>query len=316
MRTLPNIKSLKHHFDKTRGEYESSCSKRPKTSDTSTDRRCHYCNKIGHLKRHCSLLRNNNKSEGTTRPRVSVDKPGDKPLGIQCSYCHKLGHSESTCFTKQREEKLKHFKDPKLQTKSINICSPSNDSLIEICLGGYNLQALIDSGSECSLIKKGIADCLPDKKEISFTRLTGIGSTPCFSFRKMTTFAEFDGFHTEITFVIVDSHLLPHDVILGREIVKIPGLIFTLNSNGAKIVRDTNVNICLTQTTNVGFDDINTDLIQQCDIDRLRFILKKYETNFASGNSRSTVNTGKMQIKLKNPDKIVQRHAYQLAPSE
>lgn len=122
-----------------------------------------------------------------------------------------------------------------MQIKSVNICSSSEESMIELQIGGYNLKGLIDGGSECSLIKKEIVDSLPDKKDISFTRLTGIDFVPCFSLRKMTSYVEFDGFHTEITFVIIDSHLLPYDVILGREVFKTPGLVFTLSSDGAKI---------------------------------------------------------------------------------
>lgn len=91
----------------------------------------------------------------------------------------------------------------------------------------------------------------------------------------MTTYADFDGFHTEITFVIVDSHLLPHDVILGREIFKTPGLVFTLNSDCAKIVCDASVNMCYTLNTKTELDKIYTDLTKQSDIDKLRFVLKK-----------------------------------------
>lgn len=254
----------KRSFDTTRRESEPLHPKRPKPNEKPSDRRCHYCHKIGHLKRHCLLLRNNNKVESNVRPQMSVDKTVDKPN--VCAYCHKPGHSESTCFTKQRDEKSKEFKDPKLQTKSVNVCSPSNDSLITLHLGGYNLQALIDSGSECSLIKKEIADTLPDKKEFSFTRLNGIGPVPSYSLSKMNSYVEFDGLHTEVTFVIADSNLLPYDVILGRDVFKIPGLVFTLDSNGAKITRDASVNICETQKELAEFDKINTDLVDQCDI--------------------------------------------------
>lgn len=311
--TYSNIR--KRPFDKSRSESEPFHTKKPKPNEKPGDRRCHYCNKVGHLKRHCLLLRNNSKSSGNNvRPQESVDKTANKPS--QCSYCHKSGHSESTCFTKQRDEKSKDFKDPKSQTKLVNVCSPSNDSLIELRVGGYNLQALIDSGSECSLIKQEIADSLPDKKEFSFTRLTGIGSVPCYSFCKMTSFVEFEGLHTEVTFVITKSDLLPYDVILGRDVFKTPGLVFTLNSKGAKITRDASVNICETQKEFTEFENINTDLVDQCDIDRLKSILEKHKNNFANGNSTSTVNTGTMQIKLKNPDKTVQRSPYRLAPSE
>lgn len=110
------------------------------------------------------------------------------------------------------------------------------------------------------------------KKEISFTRLTSIGSVPCFSFHKITTYAEFDGFHTEITFVIVDSKLLSHDVILGRVVFKTPGLIFTLNSDGAKIIRDASVNMCHALNKNTEIDQINTDLNNPSDVDRLKSI--------------------------------------------
>lgn len=260
------------------------------------------------------MLLRNKKNRDSDVPRIPTDKPTDKPT--QCLYCHKPGHSESTCFSKQRDEKQKQFKDSKLSSKSVNVCSTSNDSMIELRVGDFKLQALIDSGSECSLIKKEIADSLPDKKEISFTRLTGIGSVPCFSLQKMTSNVKFDGLHVEVTFVIVDSHLLPYDIILGREIFKTPGLVFTLNNDGARVTRDISVNMCAAQNKTADFENIKTDLTDQCDIDRLKSILMKHENNFASGNSNSVVRTGKMQIKLKNPDKIVQRHPYWLAPSE
>lgn len=74
----------------------------------------------------------------------------------------------------------------------------------------------MDSGSDCSLVRKNIADALTGTRDFIFTRLTGIGSNTTFSFSRISSLIKVNDIHVEVTLVIVDSHILPHDVIIVR----------------------------------------------------------------------------------------------------
>lgn len=123
-----------------------------------------------------------------------------------------------------------------------------------------------------------------------------------------------NGVHVEVSFVIVDSHILPHDVIVGRDVFTRPGLSLIINNKGIRVIRDVLADVCLLQSTDI--NTIDTDLADSADMSRLQKLIAEFSVNFVKGNSETVVNTGEMEIRLKNPNKIVQRHPYRLAPAE
>lgn len=63
-------------------------------------------------------------------------------------------------------------------------------------------------------------------------------------------------------------------------------------------------------------DHINNDSITTEENEALKKLLTKYECIFVKGYGKTRVTTGKLIIRLKNSDKIVQRRPYRMAPIE
>ncbi|KAL0878503.1 hypothetical protein ABMA27_003597 [Loxostege sticticalis] len=64
------------------------------------------------------------------------------------------------------------------------------------------------------------------------------------------------------------------------------------------------------------FDNLNHDLTDQSQIDQLLTLLNKFCDLFTRGFAKSRVNTGTLEIRLKNKDKFVERRPYRLSPVE
>ncbi|KAL0894307.1 hypothetical protein ABMA27_014304 [Loxostege sticticalis] len=64
------------------------------------------------------------------------------------------------------------------------------------------------------------------------------------------------------------------------------------------------------------FDNLNHDLTDQSQIDQLLTLLNKFSDLFTRGFAKSRVNTGTLEIRLKNKDKFVERRPYRLSPVE
>ncbi|KAL0821689.1 hypothetical protein ABMA28_005121 [Loxostege sticticalis] len=63
-------------------------------------------------------------------------------------------------------------------------------------------------------------------------------------------------------------------------------------------------------------NDEHCDLTDDSEIAQLRLLLNKYEHLFIRGYPKTRVNTGELEIRLKNPDKYVERRPYRLSPVE
>ncbi|KAL0883537.1 hypothetical protein ABMA27_015691 [Loxostege sticticalis] len=63
-------------------------------------------------------------------------------------------------------------------------------------------------------------------------------------------------------------------------------------------------------------NDEHCDLTDDNEIAQLRLLLNKYEHLFIRGYPKTRVNTGELEIRLKNPDKYVERRPYRLSPVE
>lgn len=64
------------------------------------------------------------------------------------------------------------------------------------------------------------------------------------------------------------------------------------------------------------FEKLDCDLTNPEELDQLRTLLAKYEHLFIRGYPNTRVNTGELEIRLKNADKYVERRPYRLSPVE
>lgn len=103
-------------------------------------------------------------------------------------------------------------------------------------------------------------------------------------------------------------------IIIGRDILN-SGVRVELDNNNLTITAIEKINTCQAQESKINFNMIDTDLTGN---DRLRLteILNKYTDYFIKGIPKRRVQTGKMEIKLQDPQKVVTRSPYRLAPAE
>lgn len=95
--------------------------------------RCFNCNDKGHKSAQCPKRRNNSQNSSYS----STSK-------IVCSFCHKIGHYERDC-----RKKLK------VKPKAVNIISNRWVNLYfkTVIINNVTFEGLVDTGSECSLIR-------------------------------------------------------------------------------------------------------------------------------------------------------------------
>lgn len=274
---------------------------------------CFVCGKQGHRARWCNqnaIARTRTEQHQQPIPSTSESMDANKnkeKKRKECTYCFMTGHTYETCFKRLNAE------------KNINLCQVKNHDImkngISIVIGNKHFQAIFDSGADCSLVRESIALSLPGSKTNKTTYLKGIGPVPVMSFSQITSVCYINGMHLELDLHIVLDHELPADILIGRDILNIPGLKVTLSHSGIMMTREEH-HKAAANIWQLSSRSINTDIKNKEEIERLMSLLKKYEDYFREGISGSRIATGELSIRLKNPDKIVNRRPYRLTPVE
>ncbi|CAF4951779.1 unnamed protein product [Pieris macdunnoughi] len=310
--SLPKLVSVLKTFRKRKIENRESKYdvKKSRVTLSSKDQVvCFTCKKTGHLSRDCpernpsktnvisSRFSNNDSSFRGTLNNTKV---------IECDYCHRKGHLEKNCYRRQNGER-------NAPIKSINCCSSIKRSTTKVIIGTKQYNCLFDTGADCSLIRKSIAGSIPGKRKQVDVQFMGIGGQKVISKQSITTMVEIDNVTLELAFYVVGDSETQFDILIGYNLLKIPGLTVTLSENDISINRKFIVNECSNLTPPI---EIDTDLTNQSQINEIFYIINEFKDNFTSGNHVSRVTTGELKIRLKNPDKIVQRRPYRLSPVE
>jgi len=154
------------------------------TEVTPGSRRCHSCGASDHLFANCPT----------------------KSKGVKCFECREYGHYAGQCPKKSSAKKdscdVSHF--------------PSRKYYKEIKVNGQASTALIDTGSDLSLIRADqyikLGTPKLKYKEIKFC---GVGSDENKTLGEFCSDVEIDGNHYNITFHVVSDTLTKHSIIIG-----------------------------------------------------------------------------------------------------
>ncbi|GBM41058.1 hypothetical protein AVEN_180961-1 [Araneus ventricosus] len=158
--------------------------------------KCFNCSKFGHISKDCLI---------------------PKPL-ITCRVCNKTGHIAKNCVVKT----INHSNDKILSFRQVGENSEESNSYLEKAkLNNFDpVQALIDTGSSCGLLKTSVAQKLKLKPEPTVNEIYGFGNQkmPALtSMGRITADIEVDNVKGEgIRIYVVPDETQPVDLIIGR----------------------------------------------------------------------------------------------------
>lgn len=188
--SVPELISVASSIRKRPSQHNSNQTlhKRARLSlDNRTTITCSFCKKTGHTFNNCrSRLFSQTVEKNAPTPASGTPKPS----GVKhCSFCSKPGHTFETCF--RREKQI-----------SSNVNSVITDktclNTMKIQIGNLLLNAIFDSGAECSILRESVASKIPGRRSQSVKYLRGIGPFPVISTSALTAVCVIDSINVEI----------------------------------------------------------------------------------------------------------------------
>lgn len=178
------------------------------------------------------------------------------------------------------------------------------------------INSLIDTGANCSVIKESIAKNLGCHFSPYYLYLRGIGIGGLQVFAKIKIPVKFEDFCIRLdVFVVKDSDFC-YDLLIGRNAIQHPDLEIVTNHLGSRLVRK---HITTSGSDiNIIWDDPSSELSSKIShLDNvtqgsISAIFLKYPSVL---NSNGHVKTGELVIKLKR-DEVIYYRPYRLAPIE
>ncbi|XP_037875869.1 uncharacterized protein LOC119630446 [Bombyx mori] len=290
------------------GSNKLSTNKRPRfLNSTSSNSSYHICKRTNHTTNECyykmvTESKPEQRNKTTTETTKEVTSYQNDKTTI-CSFCKIPGHSFETCFKRERA-----------LTSNVNYVAGSKLAPIQVKFGSKSFQAIFDSGAECSLMRESVAAQIPGKRLQTADYLKGIGQFPVLSIATLVTVGVIDNINVELQFHIVADYEMTTDILVGMNLINNTNLTMTITSGGTRLARQPHVN--QVQCINPIFDKLDCDLTNEEDIAKLRTLLNKYQHLFIRGYPTTRVKTGELEIRLKNPNKYVERRPYRLSPIE
>ncbi|CAK1589644.1 unnamed protein product [Parnassius mnemosyne] len=273
--------------------------KRPRLSNNSNAHAlsfCHICKRKNHSADECRF-------KPTALNQEQYSKRGESNSKPTCTFCQKLGHTYDQCFKRDRS-----------LTSNINHIEGTKLAPLTIRIGVKILRAVFDSGAECSFIRESVAAALPGQRVQTANYLRGIGRFPVLSLTSLLTICVIDDISVEIQFYVLADCEMSTDILVGMNLIKGTNLSVIVKSSKTKLVHQGLINHITTNSPIFG--KLDCDLSDPEEIKQLRILLNKYEHLFIRGYPKTRVNTGMLEIRLKNPDKYVERRPYRLSPVE
>jgi hypothetical protein len=273
--------------------------KRPRLPDKLF---CQVCKKPGHDTRDCRY-RDKNENPQPRHPDNKTVPQKDMSNKPTCTFCARIGHTYETCFKRERAV-----------VSNVNCVGVPKLNSMPVVIGKLKLHAIFDSGAECSVMRESVAAKLPGKRVDVVNYLSGIGQFKVVSLSTLTTVCEIDNLRIELQFHVVPDYELSSDILIGMNLIENTNLSVVVDSRGAKLVHQPVIYHMRSQSEK--FDNIDCDLTNGEQINELKILLNKFDHLFIHGYPITRVNTGELEIRLKDPNKCVERRPYRLSPVE
>ncbi|GBP79293.1 Retrovirus-related Pol polyprotein from transposon 17.6 [Eumeta japonica] len=231
---------------------------------------------------------------------------------ITCFHCRELGHYASSCPRRGAGNNAGAVTSKTTTSKRVDLCvvtAPAGT----LRHSGEQFYFRYDSGAECSLIKESIASKFCGKRINQTVSMTGIGQTSVISTFQVLAVVEIDDISIEVCFHVLPDYNLQHDILIGYDILS-HGLTVQISSSRINFFRQSLIESCYIDRE-IDFSNINTDLPLESR-NELIALLKSFEKYFSSGIPSAPADTEPMKIRLKDPNKTVNRRPYRFSPSE
>ncbi|KAG6438766.1 hypothetical protein O3G_MSEX000204 [Manduca sexta] len=261
---------------------------------------CLICNRIGHDAQTC---RYRNKTENAQLRYHENKLTPQNPNKSTCTFCSRVGHTFETCFKRERAvaSNVNYIGTPKLNSMSLVI-------------GNLRILAIFDSGAECSVIRESVSKKLPGKRNDIVRYLKGLGQFTVVSLSTLTTVCVINNLQVELQFHVVPDYEISSDILIGMNLVENTDLTVIVNARGATLVRQPIIYHMRSHSEK--FDKLDCDLTCEVQINELKILLNKFDHLFIYGYPSTRVNTGSLDIRLKDINKCVERRPYRLSPIE
>ncbi|XP_046141101.1 uncharacterized protein LOC123987675 [Osmia bicornis bicornis] len=185
-------------------------------------KRCYTCNETGHFQHDCPKKRRQDTIGESTKKIVT------------CTFCSKRSHDASKCWIKQRTQGNNQGR----KKPEANVCHVSSPSLTPILLKTTLVYCLIDSGADCSLIKKSVAKKVGCNIVPFITTLYGLGEVNLSTIGRLTTVMQSEDVSLEIDLYVIRDCDSSHDVIIGRNVLSHADLRMVTDIGGTRLLRD------------------------------------------------------------------------------
>ncbi|XP_046811925.1 uncharacterized protein LOC124421142 [Lucilia cuprina] len=174
----------------------------------------------------------NKSATGAIPKNINSDNPKKEYTNksgkeIKCYNCNEIGHISTNCPKPQKRHRCEkchkvHAKNETECKQNVAIrnmfCYGDDIFKINVKINGNTLSAFVDTGSQCSLIKRSVCEQIISERIVCSMRISGICGGIRVANEKVVLNLIINNIEILVTLYVIDDELLLTDVLLGQDI--------------------------------------------------------------------------------------------------